>query len=420
MFELDSTQKQAVELCCDVSHRIVSVTGSAGTGKTSIMRLAYAALTDAGYNVVLCAPTGKAAKRIQEATDIPARTIHRLLEYPRPGDRNPKTGKPLRPGEPQRHRMNPLDFDVVLADEYAMVSSDVHRNLVDALPRGGVIRMFGDVNQLPPIEQDRRLKNAPSPFKTMLEKFDSVVLTTIHRQDEGSGIVSNGALILKGQLPKRLDDFALQITDSPVMDLRALAVEKLDTGVDYSSTENQIISPTNKGWVGTAELNNMLQRVFRHNDLSKGFTLPRHEWDAYKRYTIAPGDKVIWTQNNYDLEVFNGETGIVTDITEFDEVVIDFGDRMLTIPPVVETTNRWGKFVQYDPRMDIDLAYCVTTHKAQGSEYMNVVYVLNRSSSWIQSRPNLYTAVTRARKHVHIISDQHSLSMSVSRRNAAI
>ena len=164
----------------------------------------------------------------------------------------------------------------------------------------------------------------------------------------------------------------------------------------------------------------MLQRVFRRNDLSKGFVLPRHEWDKYKRYSVAPGDKVIWTQNNYDLEVFNGETGIVKDITEYEEVIIDFGDRILSVPPVVETTNKWHKIVQYDPRMDIDLAYCVTTHKAQGSEYTNVVYVLNRSSAFIQSRPNLYTAITRARKHVHVITDQHSLTTSVMRRQSLI
>lgn len=420
MFELDETQRQAVDLVCDVKKRIVSVTGPAGTGKTSIMRIAYEGLVNAGYSVVLCAPTGKAAKRIHEATGIPAMTIHRLLEYPRPGDRNPKTGKPLRSGMPQRDRLNPLDQDVVLADEYAMVASDVHRNLVDALPRGGVIRMFGDIHQLPPIEQDKRLKNTPSPFKQMLEKFPSVILTTIHRQEDGSGIVSNGALILKGQLPKRLDDFSMQVTDSPVMDLRAYVMESLEKDISFGTTYHQIISPTNKGWVGTAELNNMLQRLLQNNDMSDSIVLPRHEWDKYKRYRVAPGDKVIWTQNNYDLEVFNGETGIVVDITDFEEVVIDFGDRILTIPPMVETTNRWGKVVQYDPRQDIDLAYCVTTHKAQGSEYQHVVYVLNKSSSWIQSRPNMYTAVTRARKHVHLIADQGSLTTSVSRRSAII
>lgn len=416
--ELDETQRLAVELCCNMKKRIVGVTGQAGTGKTTIMRLVHEMLTKNGYNVVLCAPTGKAAKRIQEATGIPAMTIHRLLEYPRPGERNPKTGQALMSGVPKRDRFNPLDQDVVLADEYAMVSTEVHRNLVDALPRGGVIRVFGDINQLPPIEQNKQLKAKPSPFATMLDKFDSVTLTAIHRQEEGSGIVANGALILKGQLPKRLDDFSLKFTDYPVMALREFTLAALNDGIDYSSTAHQIISPTNKGWIGTAELNNMLQRLFHKNDLSKSLELPRHEWDKYKKYRVDVGDKVIWTQNNYELEVFNGETGIVKEVTEYGEVVIDFGDRVLSIPPLLEALNRWNKTVQYDPRRDIDLAYCVTTHKAQGSEYQHVTYVLNRSTQFLQCRPNLYTAVTRARKRVHVITDQYSLTTSVSRKRS--
>src|SRR5690606_29136416 len=124
--------------CIDMSqgNRIVPVTGVAGTGKTTIIRIVYNELREAGYSVVLCAPTGKAAKRIYEATGIPALTIHRLLEYPHPGERDEKTGKALATTDPKRNRGNPLPHDIVIADEYAMVNLEVHSNLVHALKSG--------------------------------------------------------------------------------------------------------------------------------------------------------------------------------------------------------------------------------------------------------------------------------------------
>ena len=163
-FKFDKTQAEAIGACCDISRRIVPVTGAAGTGKTTILQNVYKTLKARGHQVVLCAPTGKAAKRIQEATGIRARTIHRLLEYPHPGERDEKTGKTLISTDPKRDRQNPIDFDVVLVDEYAMVSVEVHRNLIDALPHGGIIRMFGDANQLQPIESSKRLQAEPSSF----------------------------------------------------------------------------------------------------------------------------------------------------------------------------------------------------------------------------------------------------------------
>lgn len=406
--ELDKQQQEAVTLCCNVKKRIVSVTGQAGTGKTTIMKMVHELLDTNGYRIVLCAPTGKAAKRIQEATGIPARTIHRLLEYPFPGERDPKTGKGLHVGTPKRSRFQPLEFDVVLADEYAMVNHEVHRNLVDALPVGGILRCFGDINQLPPIESNRNLRDKPSPFKMMLEKFDSVILREIHRQDEGSGIVLNGAAILSGKMPQRRPDFTLIVTDKAVENLREYVMQ---AGLEFKGMTAQIITATNKGWTGTTTLNNMLQRIL--NDGDDGLLLPRHTWDKDKVYTIRPGDKVLWTQNNYDLNVFNGETGTVIETTEFGEIAIDFGDRTLLVPPQIQITNKYGKEIMYDPRQDLDLAYAVTTHKAQGSEYSHVVYILNKSTSWLQCRSNMYTAITRARKHVHLITDMQSLTNSV-------
>ncbi len=427
--ELDESQRSAIARCCDIGQRIVPVTGQAGTGKTTIMRIVHSMLSEHGYRVVLCAPTGKAAKRIQEATGLLAMTIHRLLEYPRPGERDEKTGKALSTSTPRRDRYNPIEFDVVLADEYAMVNTEVHRNLIDALPRGGVLRAFGDVNQLPPIESFNRGQEKPSPFMEMLSRWNGIVLQHIHRQGEGSGIVTNGKLILEGRSPKRTNDFTMKITDYPVQEVRDYVQGGLEPRdfaapdepqLDLSSTKNQIIVPTNKGKVGAVELNLTVQRLFKPNAVREGVKLPRHKWDEKKEYYIVPGDKVIWTQNNYDLEVFNGETGIVKEITEFDEIIIDFGDRVLPIPPEVATLNKYGVAVTYDPRKDLDLAYVVTTHKAQGSEFDNVLYVLNKSSSFIQSKHNFYTAITRARKHVHLICDKFSLSYSTLHKRTVV
>jgi len=406
----DDTQIEAINRCCDISptNRIVPITGQAGTGKTSLLRAVYSALVQAGYRVAVCAPTGKAAKRIRELTELPAVTIHRLLEYPHPGERDPETGKALVTTDPKRDRRNPLEYDVVLADEYAMVSLEVHRNLMDALQKG-CFRLFGDVNQLPPIERDRRRQGKPSPFKRALELFNGVVLTTIHRQSEGSGIVEYGAMILRGRIPRRNDEWSMDITNRPVDALRA---HVLTGGIDFALPSNQIITPTRKTWIGTAKLNAMLQTIYRPE--SDGWIkVPRHPWAADKSTFIRNGDKIIWTENDYNLEIFNGETGVVCDADEeYDTFSIDVGDRVVEVPPIVFYEGPHGQ-QSYDPRKSVDLAYAITTHKAQGSEYDAVVYIVNKSTSFMQSRNNFYTGCMRARSRVHVITDQRSLSLSV-------
>ncbi len=406
----DETQTEAINRCCDISpnNRIVPITGQAGTGKTSLLRAVYHSLTEAGYRVAVCAPTGKAAKRIRELTGLPAVTNHRLLEYPHPGERDPDTGQALLSTDPKRDRRNPLEYDVVLADEYAMTNLEVHRNLMDAMPKG-CFRLFGDVNQLPPIEKNEQLRDKPSPFKRALQLFNGVTLTTIHRQAEGSGIVENGALILKGRIPRRNDDWSMAITDKPIDALRAHVMEP--GGTDYSQPNSQIITCVRKSWVGTAKLNALLQTIYRpEND--GWIAVPRHPWAADKATFIRNGDKVIWTENDYNLSIFNGETGIVCDVVEeTDEFSIDVGDRVIYIPPSVTYEGPYG-VKSYDPRKSVDLAYAITTHKSQGSEYDNVLYIINKSASYMQNRNNFYTATMRARLHVHLIADQRSLGYS--------
>jgi len=412
--ELDETQHCAIGACCNLTNRVVAVTGAAGTGKTTILQHVYRALYEQGRTVVLCAPTGKAAKRITEATGIKAVTIHRLLEYPHPGERDEKTGKALISTDPKRDRNNPIEAMVVLCDEYAMVSVEVHRNLFDALPNGGVIRMFGDANQLQPIESSKKLQQQPSSFLKMLDKFDGIRLETIHRQADDSNIISNGQRIISGQMPLRRDDFILKITDDPVETVLAFMQENLADEIDYGTIHNQLITPTKVGWVGTEALNSAIQQLLQPT--TKPYVVAeRQKWSNIEEQRFYLGDKIINTANNYSLEVFNGETGIITAFKDNGDIEIDFGDKTVLIPVSLEMAGRFGSFYM-NPQKDLDLAYVITTHKAQGSEYDRVCYIMNRSRSYLLNRKNFYTATSRARKHVTVITDAKSVNLSLYKK----
>jgi exodeoxyribonuclease V alpha subunit len=422
--ELAPKQAEAINASVDVSKRVVGVTGAAGTGKTTIIKQVYGKLNDAGYRVALAAPTGKAAKRIFEATGIDALTVHRLLEYSHPGDPDPKTGKPIGISAPKRTRQNPLDYDFVLVDEAAMIPWELHRNIFDALPSGGCIRYFGDDNQLAPVEEDKRLRDEPSPFLTILSnlKFTSIVLDHVYRQGEDSGVLANAQQILKGRYPTRNEQWSQVITTKPVDALRDYILESLDDEIDFSLTENQIIVPQNTTWVGTRKLNTMLQGLF-HNERDPCLYIDRHDWVEGEggkkggKIKVYRGDKVIITANLYDLGVFNGETGRLIEVnSDTGELVVDFGDREQAIPPMLLVETRSGRQATIDPRKNLDLAYAITTHKSQGSEFKRVVYLLNKSNTFTINRRNFYTAVTRAREHVHLIADQQGLAAAVTKK----
>lgn len=411
---LDSQQIKAVDACCDMSNRVVAVTGAAGTGKTTILQNVYNNLASQGISVVLCAPTGKAAKRITEATGIPAITVHRLLEYPHPGERHPETGKMLRTTEPKRDRSHPLEYKVVLCDEYAMVNVEVHRNLFDALPNGGCIRTFGDANQLQPIEMNKRIAAQPSSFIKMLKKFDGIVLETIHRQAGDSNIISNGNRIIIGNMPRKTEDFCIKITDEPVQTILDFVTENLSNDIDYGTIHNQIISPTKVGWVGSDALNAAIQQMLQPSS-KEYFVIERQKWSKVEEQRIYIQDKVIFTVNNYGLEIFNGETGIVTNRFDNGSIEVDFGDKTIEIPIEQEFENRDGVYM-FNPQKDLDLAYVITTHKSQGSEYDRVCYIMNKSRSYLLNRKNFYTAISRARKHVDVITDTRSIQLSLSKK----
>lgn len=408
---LDEQQALAIKLCTDATKRLVGVTGAAGSGKTTIMRYVYEELTARGLKGALVAPTGKAARRIQEATGIEAFTIHRLLRYTHPGDPDPKTGKPIGVSVPTMTRDNPLELDFVLADEYMMVNIELNRNLIDAIPPGGVLRVFGDANQLPPIEPNSF--NKPeyiAPFVDILTRFESVRLEKNHRQGSGSGIATNGQRILKGMCPVSNDETTIVITDQQVQKLVNLVKE---TGTLFAQLDNQIITPLSKNVTGAKAINAVLQPLF-HPTMDGAQSMPRNKWDEDQPLELLVNDKVIFTENDYNLDIFNGEVGIVTDITEFGEVTVNFGDRTILIPPVVQTENKNGDTISYDPRKKLQLAYVLTTHKTQGSEYQHVIYMMSRGGYILQIRSNFYTGTSRARTKLTIISDLQSFQRSPS------
>lgn len=421
----DLLQEEAITLGCNTKERIVGVTGQAGTGKTTIMRQVYDALHDAGHDIALVAPTGKASKRISEATSIPAITIHRLLEFTHPGDPDPKTGKVTGVSVPRRNKENRLEQSAILIDEASMINSTLWRDVMDALPAGAIVRCFGDVNQLPPIEEDGRVMNSMTPFQKVLKDFKSVTLKNIYRQGEGSTIVKNGHKILNGMMPHQAEDFRIMLTPTDVVEsapnspITLLMKHVAESGIDYASLDNQIITPINKSWIGQYELNLKLQALIQKDKMFSAVVLPRSKWESDKTCMIAPDDKIMWKKNDYKLEIFNGETGTVIDILN-DVININFGDRIVGIPPWIEYIGPDGETKGYDPREQIDLAYAITTHKAQGSEYQHVTYILNKSSYSMHHRNNFYTAITRARKIVYVISDQRSMQQSVVNKEPPI
>lgn len=412
--DLTSEQEDCVQLMEKMHNRIVSATGPAGTGKTTIMKQVAERLKAAGHNVVLAAPTGKAAKRISEATGLPAQTLHMLLEYGQPDEETNDS-------YPKRCRAFPLSQNVVMVDEYAMVSNELHNNLLAAMPRGASLRAFGDINQLAPVETKQAVRISGSPFSRMLRDFPKRELSKILRQGDASGIVKGASDILAGRMPTKGDDMRVFVPT----ELSIKAIDWLLESADFGKMENQIIVPTNVGMWGALALNALVQ-----GRLMKGphLVVPRLPW-LVKKYKVAPikihqGEKVIFTKNFYgddscSFSFFNGETGIVEHTHDDGTLSVNLGDRMINLPTEVLTRTKFG-MTRIDPRAMLDLAYAVTTHKAQGSEFVNVAYIMNMKAGPLLCRRNFYTAVTRAREKVTVISEARALSLSLARMDGAL
>ena len=397
---LDEMQKKAVQEAA--GHGLLILTGGPGTGKTTTINAIIRYFEGEGAEIRLAAPTGRAAKRMTEATGYEAQTIHRLLEL---------SGMPEddREGQPihfERNAENPLETDVIIIDEMSMVDIHLIHSLLMAVMAGKRLILVGDENQLPSVGPGNVLRDI-----IRSGQFPVVELKKIFRQALESDIVVNAHKINKGEQVeinnKSRDFFFLKRYDADII-IRvviALIQEKLPKYVEAKPFEIQVLTPMRKGLLGVERLNQILQRYLNPPDASK-------KEKEIGQGLFREGDKVMQVRNNYQLEweirgrygipiekgvgVFNGDTGIIKTINEFAETAeVEFED------------GRWAEysFKQLD---ELELAYAVTIHKSQGSEYPAVIIPLLSGPRMLMNRNLLYTAVTRARKCVTVVGSEET------------
>ena len=391
--ELDPMQHRAV--IESIKHGLLVLTGGPGTGKTTTINTMIRFFDSEGMSILLAAPTGRAAKRMTEATGYEAQTIHRLLEV---------SGNPETEGNVNgfgRNRENPLETDVIIIDEMSMVDLNLMHALLSATVPGTRLVLVGDVDQLPSVGPGSVLKDI-----IRSECFPVVRLTRIFRQAGESDIVVNAHKINSGE-PVMLDNksrdfFFLKRQDANVIIsvIITLIQKKLPRYVEASPNEIQVMTPTRKGLLGVERLNQILQRYL--NPAEPGKT----ETEINGRL-FRTGDKVMQIKNNYQIEwevstrygltvdrgtgVFNGDMGVITEIDPYTESLeVEFDE---------------GRKVKYSFEMteELELAYAITVHKSQGSEYPAVILPLLPGPRLLYNRNLLYTAVTRAKRCLTIV-----------------
>ncbi len=390
--ELDPLQHKAV--IESIKHGLLILTGGPGTGKTTTINTMIQFFESEGLSILLAAPTGRAAKRMTEATGYEAQTIHRLLEV----NGNPEEEST---GGFVRNRENPLEADVIIIDEMSMVDLNLMHALLSAVVQGTRLILVGDVDQLPSVGPGSVLKDIISS-----ERFHVVTLTKIFRQAGESDIIMNAHKINAGEpveLNKKSRDFFFvkcDEADTIIGGIIALIQRKLPQYVQAHPNEIQVMTPTRKGLLGVERMNVILQKYLNPADEKKT------EREINGRL-FREGDKVMQIKNNYQLEweictrfgltvdkgmgVFNGDMGVISEINEYKETV--------------EVEYDEGRKVKYGFDMvdELELAYAITVHKSQGSEYPAVILPLLPGPKLLYNRNLLYTAVTRAKKCLTII-----------------
>lgn len=394
--DLDEKQQEAIKEA--VRNGLMVITGGPGTGKTTTINAIIRYFEMEGLDIYLAAPTGRAAKRMTEATGYEAKTIHRLLEL---------TGIPEESSARvhfERNSQNPLEADVIIIDEMSMVDIFLMHALLSAVVTGTRLILVGDVNQLPSVGPGSVLKDI-----IRSGEFPVVELTKIFRQASQSDIVVNAHKINQG-IPvvldnKSMDFFFLKRYDANVIIsvVITLIQKKLPKFVDAQPYDIQVLTPMRKGLLGVERLNGILQQYLNPPEKEK-------KEKEHGNGLFREGDKVMQIKNNYQIEwevrglygipvekgvgVFNGDTGILREINTFAETVtVEFDER---------------KFVEYSFKQldELELAYAITIHKAQGSEYPAVIIPLLGGPKMLMNRNLLYTAVTRARRCVTLVGDE--------------
>ena len=376
----DPAQMDAIR--CAAGSKILILTGGPGTGKTTTTLGILTAFRQAGAKILLAAPTGRAAKRLSETTGMEARTIHRLLEF-----------KP--PEGCQKNEQNPLEGDVLILDECSMIDIMLMYSLLKAVPDSMTLIFVGDVDQLPSV-------GAGNVLRDLIDAgvFPVVRLTKIFRQAAASRIITNAHRINRGRMPdlsngKQSDFFFLEEEDpeTAAQEIVRLVKERLPRA--YGTRDIQVLTPMQRGAVGAANLNQVLQAALNADaaGLRRGGT-------DYRLH-----DKVMQIRNNYDKEVFNGDIGTVCRVnTEDRELTVSFD----------------GREVLYDVTEldELVLAYAATVHKSQGSEYPIVVMPVLMTHYVMLQRNLVYTGVTRAKKLMVMIGSTKALALAV--RNVTV
>ena len=405
--ELDPMQHRAV--IESIKHGLLVLTGGPGTGKTTTINTMIRFFDSEGMSILLAAPTGRAAKRMTEATGYEAQTIHRLLEV----NVNPEEEDSI--GGFLRNRQNPLEADVIIIDEMSMVDLPLMHALLSAVVPGTRLVLVGDVDQLPSVGPGSVLKDIIAS-----QRFPVVTLTRIFRQAGESDIVVNAHKINAGEpviLDNKSRDFFFlrrQDADTIIGVVIMLIQKKLPGYVHAHPNEIQVMTPTRKGLLGVERLNGILQRYL--NPPQKG----RTEREINGRL-FRVGDKVMQIKNNYQLEwevstkfgltvdkgtgIFNGDMGIITEINEYTETLeVEFDE------------SRKVKY-SFDMTEELELAYAITVHKSQGSEYPAVIIPLLAGPKLLYTRNLLYTAVTRAKKCLTIVGSDAVFQEMIQNKN---
>ena len=390
---LDEHQVTAVKEA--VRNGLLVITGGPGTGKTTTINTIIRYFELEGLEIFLAAPTGRAAKRMSETTGFEARTVHRMLEL---------NGGAEGSGGFERDESNPLEADVIIVDEMSMVDISLMYSLLKAISVGTRLILVGDVNQLPSVGPGSVLRDI-----IQSHACNVVMLTKIFRQASTSDIIVNAHKINHGEEVildnKSMDFFFLKRYDADVIInvVLQLIKQKLPKFVDATPYDIQVLTPMRKGLLGVERLNGILQRYMNPpaNDKVE---------KEYGSTVFREGDKVMQTKNNYQLAweirtkfgltvdkglgIFNGDMGIIRQINDFaEQMIIEFDE---------------GRMVEYPYKLldEIELAYAITIHKSQGSEYPAVVIPLLSGPMMLMNRNLLYTAVTRARKCVTLVGNE--------------
>ena len=405
--ELDVMQHRAV--IESIKHGLLVLTGGPGTGKTTTINTMIRFFESEGMSILLAAPTGRAAKRMTEATGYEAQTIHRLLEV----NVNPEETDSA--GGFMRNRQNPLEADVIIIDEMSMVDLPLMHALLSAVVPGTRLVLVGDVDQLPSVGPGSVLKDIITS-----DCFPVVTLTRIFRQAGESDIVVNAHKINAGEpvvLDNKSRDFFFlrrQDADTIIGVTIMLIQKKLPRYVGAEPGEIQVMTPTRKGLLGVERLNTILQRYLNPQD-------PKKTEKEINGRLFREGDKVMQIKNNYQLEwevttkfglavdkgagVFNGDMGVITEINQYTETIeVEFDEARRV---------KYG----FDAVEELELAYAITVHKSQGSEYPAVIIPLRQGPRLLYNRNLLYTAVTRAKKCLTIIGSDTVFQEMIQNKN---